>query len=177
MALTRLEKTSLQLRGSDMTIRGPHKANNLFQSPITMYYDDACIICSTEAHDMQSRNPAGIHLMPVEKGLEALSAAGFSRMAAMTYLCVQDGSGHWYTHMDAVRLLYKTAKVPWAKWLYLPVVKQLGDFAYPFVARNRYGIPNWVTKLIYGEAMTVVKEGCKSSECQLATKQHKVKQN
>ena len=33
---------------------------------ITMYYDDACILCSSEAHAMQARNPDGIQLMPVK---------------------------------------------------------------------------------------------------------------
>lgn len=132
---------------------------------ITMYYDDACVLCSTEAHNMQARNPQAIELMPVDKGLDTLQAAGFDRVDAMTYLCVQDSNGNWYTHMDAVRLLYKTANVSWANWLCLPVVKQLGDFVYPHVARNRYRIPNWVTKVIYGKAAV---KACQNGVCKIA---------
>ncbi len=141
--------------------------NNLSQDQavITMYYDNACVLCSTEAYKMQSRNLTGIQLMPVDKGLDKLNKAGFSRVDAMTYLCVQDSYGGWYTHMDAVRLLYKTADVRWAKWLYLPVVKQLGDFTYPYVARNRYRIPNWITKLVYGQALT---KACQNGVCKIA---------
>ena len=135
------------------------------QAFITMYYDDACVLCSTEAYKMQSRNPIAIQLMPVDKGLDTLSEAGFSRVDAMTYLCVQDSDGGWYTHMDAVRLLYKTAGFTWSKWLYLPIIKQLGDFTYPYVARNRYRIPNWITKLVYGKSIT---EACKNGICQIA---------
>lgn len=120
--------------------------------PITMYYDDTCVLCSTEARNMQSRNPKGIQLVPVDEGMDKLKAAGFSRADAMTYLCVQDGDGDWHTHMDAIRLLYKTGGVAWASLLTLPVIKQLGDFAYPYAARNRYRIPNWTLKLIYGKA-------------------------
>ena len=131
-------------------------------APITMYFDAACVVCSTEAQNMQARNPSGIRLMPVDEGIDELTAAGFSRAEAMTYLCVRGGDGNWYTHMDAVRQLYTTGGVAWAKWLYLPVVKQLGDVAYPFVARNRYRIPNWVTQLIYGQ--TVMRR-CKDGVC------------
>lgn len=136
---------------------------------ITMYYDDACVLCSTEAHNMQARNPQAIELIPVDKGLDMLQAAGFNRADAMTYLCVQDSNGDWYTHMDAVRLLYKTANVSWASWLYLSVIKQLGDFAYPYVARNRYRIPNWVTRAIYGKAAV---EACQNGICKIAPDKH-----
>lgn len=36
---------------------------------ITMYYDDACVICSTEAHNMKKRQPEKIRLVPVDEGL------------------------------------------------------------------------------------------------------------
>ena len=132
---------------------------------ITMYYDDACVICSTEAHNMQVRQPEKIRLVPVKEGLDNLAAAGFSREDAMTYMCVQDSYDNWYTHMDAVRLLYRTGGVKWSPLLFLPVVKQLGDFAYPYVARNRYRIPNWVTKLVYGKA---VMQDCANGVCKIA---------
>lgn len=132
---------------------------------ITMYYDDACVICSTEAHNMQLRQPERIHLVPVDEGLDKLAAAGFSREDAMTYMCVQDSYDNWYTHMDAVRLLYKTSGVKWSSLLFLPVVKQMGDFVYPYVARNRYRIPNWVTKLVYGKA---IMQACENGVCKIA---------
>ncbi|WP_201537605.1 thiol-disulfide oxidoreductase DCC family protein [Psychrobacter immobilis] len=132
---------------------------------ITMYYDDACVICSTEAHNMQLRQPQRIHLVPVDEGLDKLAAAGFSREDAMTYMCVQDSYDNWYTHMDAVRLLYKTSGVKWSSLLFLPVVKQMGDFVYPYVARNRYRIPNWVTKLVYGKA---IMQACENGVCKIA---------
>ncbi|WP_367104781.1 thiol-disulfide oxidoreductase DCC family protein [uncultured Psychrobacter sp.] len=132
---------------------------------ITMYYDDTCVLCSTEAYNMHERNPTGIKLVPVDEGMNALKAAGFSRTDAMTYLCVQDSNDNWYTHMDAIRLLYKTGGLRWAPLLYLPVIKQLGDFAYPYVARNRYRIPNWTTKLIYGKSLA---KACENGICKVA---------
>lgn len=135
------------------------------RTSITMYYDDTCILCSTEAYKLQSLNPEVITLMPVDEGLETLKDAGFSRADAMTYLCVQDWYGSWHTHMDAVRLLYRTSGVKGSSLLYLPVVRQLGDFAYPFVARNRYRIPNWLTRLIYGKAVT---QACENGVCKIS---------
>ena len=135
---------------------------------ITMYYDDACILCSSEAQAMQSRNPNAIKLIPVDEGINTLVAAGFSRLEAMTYLCVQDNEGRWYTHMEAVRMLYKTAGIFWAKWLYLPGIKQLGDWVYPMVARNRYRIPNWLITRLYGEAGS---QACTNGVCKIAPDQ------
>ena len=114
---------------------------------------------------MKKRQPEKIHLVPVDEGVDELAAAGFSRKDAMTYMCMQDSYGNWYTHMDAVRLLYRTGGVKWSPLLFLPVVKQLGDFAYPYVARNRYRIPNWVTKLLYGKA---VMQACDNGVCKIA---------
>lgn len=135
------------------------------RSSITMYYDDSCVLCSTEAHNMQARNPNNITLIPVDQGLETLQAAGFSRTDAMTYLCVQDWYGTWHTHMDAVRLLYRTAGVKGSALLYLPIVRKLGNVTYPFVARNRYLVPNWVTRLIYGKAVV---KACDNGVCKTA---------
>ena len=44
-----------------------------------MYYDDACVLCSTEAHNMQTRNLQAIELIPVNKNLDMLQAAGFNQ--------------------------------------------------------------------------------------------------
>lgn len=132
--------------------------------PIVMYYDDACVMCRSEAKNMQARNPTGIQLTPVDEGIEELTAAGYNREDAMTYLCVKDSHGHWHTSMDAVRLLYKTANAPMSTFFHLPVIKQLGDFVYPFVARNRYRVPDRLIKWIYGDAVVAA---CKDGICKL----------
>ena len=114
---------------------------------------------------MKLRQPDKIRLVPVEEGVDDFAVAGFSREDAMTYMCMKDSYGNWYTHMDAVRLLYRTCGVKRSPLLCLPVVKQLGDFVYPYVARNRYKIPNWVTKLVYGKA---VMQACDNGVCKIA---------
>ncbi len=151
-----------------MIIKDQTQANDSLNpeiTHITMYYDDTCVLCSTEAHGMQMRNPKGIKLTPVDQRLDELQAAGFSRSDAMTYICIEADNGDWYTHMDAIRLLYTMGGLKWAPLLYLPIIKQFGDFIYPVVARNRYRIPNWVTKLIYGKALA---EACENGVCRTA---------
>lgn len=146
------------------TSRQTNQDQSQNRTSITMYYDDTCVLCSTEAYNLQSRNPEVITLISVDEGLETLEDAGFSHTDAMTYLCVQDWYGGWHTHMDAVRLLYRTSGIKGSALLYLPIVRQLGDFAYPYVARNRYRIPNWMTKLIYGKALT---QACANGVCKM----------
>ena len=73
---------------------------------------------------MKKRQPEKIRLVPVDEGVDELAVAGFSRKDAMTYdMCMQDSYGNWYTHMDAVRLLYRTGSVKWSPLLFLPIVK------------------------------------------------------
>lgn len=118
---------------------------------ITMYYDETCILCTTNAEVMQAKNPSEINIIPVTQAEAILAKAHISLIDAMTYVVVEDEQGKMHKGMDAVRLLYKIANVPFSFVLGLPVIKQIGDFAYPFIARNRYYFPKWVIKLMYGK--------------------------
>lgn len=118
---------------------------------ITMYYDSHCPLCQTEAVRMHRRRPDAVQITAVDDALPELEAAGISRVQAMTYLCVRDSKGGWHTHMDAIRLLYRSAGLhTLAGLLAFPPVKWLGDRLYPVLARNRYRIPSWLIRLIYG---------------------------
>lgn len=119
---------------------------------ITMYYDSHCPLCHTEAVRMHRRRPDAVQITAVDDALPELEAAGISRVQAMTYLCVRDSNGGWHTHMDAIRLLYRSAGLnTLANLLAFPSVKQLADLLYPVLARNRYRIPNRLIRLIYGD--------------------------
>lgn len=142
---------------------------------ITMFYDHRCVLCHTEARRMQAYNPQQIHIIPVEEAAAKLAQAGISQKQALTYLCVQDSTGQWHTHMAAVRLLYRTAGLPFASWLYLPLIKPLGDKVYPWVARNRYCFPRWLVGMVYGKSAVQVATAaiaqsdhtpCKNGMCQ-----------
>lgn len=60
----------------------------------------------------------------------------------MTYVVVQDNLGQMHKGVNAVRLLYKSANVSLVDLLYLPIIKEISDFVYPIIAKNRYKIPN-----------------------------------
>ena len=128
---------------------------------ITMYYDDTCPVCRTEASHMAEKKPDAIRLMAIDDARDELAKFGISEDEAMTYLCVRDKQGNLQKGMDAVRLLYKTAQLPFATLFEWPVVKQASDMIYPVFARHRNRVPNWMTQLAYGK----VAEDCKDGMC------------
>ena len=56
---------------------------------ITMYYDDTCPVCRTEALHMADKKPDAIRLMAIDDARDELAKFGISEDEAMTYLCVQ----------------------------------------------------------------------------------------
>lgn len=130
---------------------------------ITMYYDETCILCTTNAQVMQAKNPYQINIVPVTQAEKILANAGISMVDVMTYVVVEDENGKMHTGMDAVRLLYKTAGVAYAPLLGLPIIKQVGDFVYPYIARNRYYFPKWMIKLAYGRLAEI--NTCENGVC------------
>lgn len=132
---------------------------------IIMYYDETCILCTTNAQVMQAKNPNQIDIVPVSQAEAILAKANISMVDAMTYIVVEDEQGKMHKGMNAIRLLYNTAGVSYAPLLNLPIIKQLGDFAYPYIARNRYYFPKWAIKLIYGKLADM--PDCKDGVCQI----------
>lgn len=135
---------------------------------IIMFYDNTCPICLTEAQHMHDNHADKITIMSVEDGKHQLQAAGINQVEAMTYLCVQDEAGTIHKGMSAVRLLYKTAGYRFVCVLSLPLIKPLSNLIYPIFARYRYSIPNWLTKLLFGEvAQQSNLSSCDDGVCQL----------
>ncbi len=133
---------------------------------ITMYYDHNCPICRTEAYDMRDKHADKIQIVSVDDGLAELEKFNISRIDAMTYLYVKDVNGTMYKGIEAVRLLHQTAQTKFAIILSLPIIKQLANWIYPIFARNRYYLPNWLTKLLFGKVAD--KNNCKNGTCSLA---------
>lgn len=133
---------------------------------ITMYYDSDCILCTTNAITMHQKAPDKIAIFPAFDALEILNAHGISKLDIMTYVVVQDELGQIHKGMNAVRLLYKTANVPFYQVLYLPIIKQMSDLIYPIIAKNRHKIPKWLIKFIYGKVAE-----CQNGVCHINPKQ------
>ncbi|MDO5651064.1 MAG: DUF393 domain-containing protein [Moraxella sp.] len=136
---------------------------------ITMFYDPACVLCRTEAINMQAKKPDNITIVPVAQGLDRLADFGISQLDAMTYLCVENNStGEMYKGIEAVRILHQVAQTRLAKWLNFPVFKQFSGVVYPIFARHRYRIPNWLTALWVGKTAEDV---CTDGVCRLPPKE------
>lgn len=141
---------------------------------ITMYYDDKCPVCRTEALHMADKKPSDIRIIPIHQAVDELAEFGISEVDAMTYLCVKDSQNHIHKGMDAVRLLYKTAELPMARAFNLPIVKQASNMIYPIFARHRNRIPHWVAELVYGKLATDETE-CENGVCSLPPKERLAK--
>lgn len=133
---------------------------------ITMYYDDTCMLCRSNAHAMQQKAPDKILITPAQSSLESLAKHHISQIDVATYVIVADEQGLMHKGMDAVRLLYKTANIPCHQLLYLPIIKQLGDFIYPIVAKNRHKTPKWLIKLLCGQV-----NHCDDGVCHISPKE------
>ena len=118
---------------------------------ITMYYDNTCILCTTNAITMQQKAPDKITIVPKDDAIDLLAKYNITEIDIMTYVVIQDEFGQMHKGMNAVRILYKTANIPFHSLLYFPIIKQMSDVIYPIIAKNRYKTPKWLIKLIYGK--------------------------
>lgn len=137
---------------------------------ITLYYDDTCRLCTTNAIQMQAHNPQHINIVSVDMGLDELNKVGISRTQAMTYVCIKDQFGNISQGMEAIIILCRVANVrkfglPISTILSLPIIKQICTISYPFFARNRYYFPRWAIKLIYGTVHEI--DNCDNGVCNI----------
>lgn len=139
---------------------------------ITMYYDSDCVLCTTNAITMQNKAPDKINIVSVYDAMDSLNQHSISLAEAMTYVVVCDEFGTMHKGMNAVRLLYKTARIPFYQLLYLPVVKQSSDILYPIIAKNRYRIPKWAIKLLFGN---IYQSHCDNGVCHIPPNQRQYK--
>lgn len=135
---------------------------------LTLYFDDTCILCTTNAEVVTAKNPQQIRAISVNQGLAELEHAGISRLQAMTYVCVKNQTNNQIMMgMQAIRLLFKTAGFKYYWVLHLPIVKQVTELSYPLLARNRYRFPKWLIRLLYGKVATLTINTCPNNQCQL----------
>ncbi|WP_066801992.1 thiol-disulfide oxidoreductase DCC family protein [Moraxella oblonga] len=133
---------------------------------ITLYYDNSCILCTTNAITMQQKAPNKITIIPKDDAIDLLAKYNITELDIMTYVVVQDEFGQMHKGMNAVRLLYKTANIPFHSLLYFPIIKQISNVIYPIIAKNRYRTPKWLIRLIYGR----VANSCENGVCHIDPK-------
>lgn len=144
---------------------------------ITIFYDSTCILCTTNAIEMQAKKPDAIGIIPVDNAIDELAKAKITKVQAMTYICVKDSTGNIQKSMDAVRLQCEVANIRKfgirLSWLLgLPIIKQVCYVAYPIIARNRYYFPRWAIRLIYGKVVEASLDSCGADGvCRIPPKQ------
>ncbi len=133
---------------------------------ITLFYDSDCVLCTTYSRKMQSKNAEHINISPVKKSIKLLARYQVSFQDAMTYVYVlHHESDTMYKGMPAVRLLCQTANDSITPWLSFPVMREVCDYFYPMVARNRYRFPHWFIRWLYGFVAPV--DACRDGVCHL----------
>ena len=143
--------------------------------PLTVFYDGQCPICLAEMTNLMLRNTAGL------MRFEDVSRPGFSSFppgadmpALMALLHVQCADGRVVKGAEALRLVYAGARLRGLAWLMsAPGLRQLADWSYPILARNRYRIPKSVARLLFETSLRRAAErragasACHSGQCEL----------
>lgn len=141
--------------------------------PLTIYFDGACPLCLAEMTNLQLRNVAGLLRFEDASRPDFKNyPPGTDRPALMALLHVQCADGRVLRGAEAFRLIYAGAQLRGLAWLIsAPGLRQLVDWVYPFVARNRYRIPRSVAHLVLETALRRAAErragasACATGQC------------
>lgn len=117
--------------------------------PLTLYYDASCPMCNGEMQNLMLRNTDDL-LRFVDASAPSFSAfpPGTDRAALMALMHAQRADGQVVHGIEALRLAYQAAGLGWvARVMDAPLIRPLGDWLYPIVARNRYRVPRPISRL------------------------------
>ena len=113
-------------------------------TPLTVYYDGACSVCSREIRFYAARSP---HLELVDISAEEFQARqhGRDQEDFMARLHVRDAAGQWHLGVDGFRAIWLTMPGRAYHWLARlldwPVLRQLAEWGYRLFARYRHLLP------------------------------------
>ena len=141
---------------------------------ITMYYDDTCSICCTEAYHLASDK---ITIIAIKQGLDELNKHGIDELTAMTYLCVLDDDNKMHIGIHAVRFIHQTADSQFNKLLHFPIIKQISAIIYPIFAKYRHKIPTWFIIRLFGDVINTPQYQCHDNVCHISPKKRLKHQN
>ncbi|WAC71305.1 DUF393 domain-containing protein [Roseateles sp. SL47] len=148
--------------------------------PLTVYFDGGCPICLAEMTNLQLRNTAGLlRFEDVSRPDFRDYPAGTDLPDLMTLLHVKCADGRVIRGAPALRLLYAGAQMRgMARLMNAPGLRQLADWAYPILARNRYRIPRPVAQLLFETSLRRAAErragasACQSGSCEIPAAPH-----
>lgn len=113
---------------------------------LTVFYDGACPICCAEMASLERYDQGDVlSLVDVHSEEFVLTYPHIQKTQAMHVLHAQDASGNVLKGVDAnIAAWAAIGRKRWLRWLRLPVLKQLSDWAYMRFANNRY----WISSLL-----------------------------
>jgi predicted DCC family thiol-disulfide oxidoreductase YuxK len=123
-----------------------HEPPNDKAARSVVLYDRACPLCRAEMQRLQARDRAG-RLLLVDISAPGFEAVrwGFSQQALANALHVLTSDNQWLIGMPAIRHVYAQVGLAWLMaptgW---PVLANLADLAYRYVAPNRIVLSRWL---------------------------------
>lgn len=136
--------------------------------PLTIYYDASCRLCNGEMSNLMLRNTEGLLAFVDASEADFVSPiADITRADLMTIIHGVRADGQVIRGVEVFRLAYSAVGLGWitapTAW---PLLRQLADRAYPWLARNRYRIPRpLVTLLFEGPTRRAAERAARQARC------------
>ena len=114
--------------------------------PHQFFYDAECPLCVRAVQlRMQGKHADHVQPLSVQDNEHFLLEHGITPQQAMRDLYAIRNDGTVLNGMPALRLIYSET-LAWVRWSRLPILRELSDWGYPLIARNRYKIPRWLLR-------------------------------
>lgn len=113
--------------------------------PLTIFYDGACGVCSTEIRHYRSIADQRIEFVDIADDQFDAGVFGKTSEEFQEKLHARDADGHYYTGVDAFRCLWEALPSPFYPFLSsvtgLPGIHQAAKIGYRVFARFRHLLP------------------------------------
>lgn len=124
---------------------------NLSPYPLTIYYDESCPLCKLEMDNLKYRNTEGL-LQFIDVSAEDFcdDQMPVSKQEMMDIIHARTVNGDIVSGVEVFQLAYGAVGLAWVTApTKLPVIKQICDWIYPHIARNRYRLSNRFSGLLF----------------------------
>jgi predicted DCC family thiol-disulfide oxidoreductase YuxK len=138
------------------------------QASLTIYYDASCPLCMSEMSNLMLRNREGrVNFVDASDPAFESPLPGCDRAELMRVIYAQTADGRVLQGVAALRAVYAAVGLGWVlaptAW---PLLRQLADVAYPWVARHRHHVPRALVRWIFeGAARRAALQAAHQSPC------------
>lgn len=135
--------------------------------PLTIFYDSRCPLCKAEMGNLMLRNASGkLQFTDVWSPEFEGPPAGYTQQDLLALIHARRADGTVVSGVEVFRLAYEAVGLGWVtqatRW---PVVGRLADAGYPWLARNRYRIPQVFVRVLFGRALRRAAENAAARRC------------